>query len=103
MKHYGYLANVSYIGMVFGPLCYLLMLVINHRFDIFKHTFILPGYFQAFIGLVYTIAFIKGFKQNYQTRQFEDYEDDAFRNYQSPGRVRESVYQSPRRARENVY
>ena len=65
MKYYGYLANASYVGMVFGPLCYLLMLVINHRFDIFKHTFILPGYFQAFIGLVYTIAFIKGFKQNY--------------------------------------
>ena len=70
MKYYGYLANVSYIGMVFGPLCYLLMLVINHRFDIFKHTFILPGYFQGIIGLVYMIVLIQCFKQTYHTKQF---------------------------------
>lgn len=55
MKYNTMLSRQSLYGMIFGPVLYLGMLQLNHKYLLVKHTFILPGYFQSVVGIIQSL------------------------------------------------
>lgn len=77
MKYNGYLAKSSFIGMIMGPLCYLMMLKINHHFELFAHTFSLPSIFQGIVGFAFSLILYKKLRAKLPSKK-NRYNDDNY-------------------------
>lgn len=74
MKNYGLLSRFQFLGMIFGPLVYLILLYVNQTYKLSDHTFTLPGFFQCFVGLSYTIILFFFFKDSFLYKSPDAYQ-----------------------------
>lgn len=77
------LVRFQCLGMIFGPLLYLLLLRLNHEKEYAPFTFILPGHVQCAFGLTFLIVFWCLFDANAPKVKDDDEDDDPlFAMYQ---------------------
>jgi hypothetical protein len=74
-KYYSRLIFISYLGMCFGPLSYLIAVYMNKVANLLERNFVLPGYYNLFIFVPFLILVMILFR----TRDFKGKDPDPKR------------------------
>lgn len=62
-KYYSRLIFMSYLGMSFGPITYLISVYLNVEYALGERSFILPGYFNLYVSTAFLLVLIFFFRK----------------------------------------
>ena len=74
-KYNAMLVKFQCLGMILGPVCYLILLELNQNQQFARHTFEMPGWLQGFLGSICLVLFLCFFEVNVpQHRVYDEFE-----------------------------